>query len=108
MDAERVIAEIELLERIFAAPDTRPMSARDLSAVNPERGVELNPDYDTVKVLPHGCPSSNPSDRDDSCWVEMRLLDVKYCAGGAAPMAGLSRPASVMATSMGSGRGCRQ
>ena len=34
MDAERVIAEIELLERIFAAPDTRPMSARDLSAVN--------------------------------------------------------------------------
>ncbi|HTZ95912.1 MAG TPA: hypothetical protein VMB18_05915 [Terriglobales bacterium] len=34
MDAERTIADIELLERIFAAPDTRPMSARDLSAAN--------------------------------------------------------------------------
>jgi hypothetical protein len=34
MDAERTIADIELLERIFAAPDTRPMSARDLSDAN--------------------------------------------------------------------------
>jgi hypothetical protein len=34
MDAERTIADIELLERIFAAPDTRPMSASDLSAAN--------------------------------------------------------------------------
>jgi hypothetical protein len=34
MDAEQSIAEIEWLERIFAVPDTRPLSARDLSAVN--------------------------------------------------------------------------
>jgi hypothetical protein len=31
MDAEQTIAEIEWLERIFAMPDTRPLSARDLS-----------------------------------------------------------------------------
>jgi hypothetical protein len=34
MDAEQTIAEIESLERIFAAPDTRPMSASDLWAMN--------------------------------------------------------------------------
>jgi hypothetical protein len=34
MDAEQTIAEIERLERIFAEPDTRPLSASDLSAAN--------------------------------------------------------------------------
>jgi hypothetical protein len=34
MDVEQTIAEIESLERIFAVPDTRPLSASDLSAVN--------------------------------------------------------------------------
>jgi len=34
MDAERNIAEIEYLERIFAVPDTRPLSASDLAAAN--------------------------------------------------------------------------
>ncbi len=34
MDAEQTIAEIERLERIFAAPDTRPLSACDLAAAN--------------------------------------------------------------------------
>jgi hypothetical protein len=34
MDAEQTIAEIELLERIFAVPDTRPLSASDLAAAN--------------------------------------------------------------------------
>jgi len=34
MDAEQTIAEIEWLERIFAVPDTRPLSESDLSAVN--------------------------------------------------------------------------
>lgn len=34
MDAERVISEIEALERIFAAPDTRPMTPNDLAAAN--------------------------------------------------------------------------
>jgi hypothetical protein len=34
MDAERTIADIELLERIFAAPDSRPLNASDLSALN--------------------------------------------------------------------------
>jgi hypothetical protein len=34
MDTEQTIAEIERLERIFALPDTRPLSASDLSAAN--------------------------------------------------------------------------
>jgi hypothetical protein len=34
MDAEQTITEIEWLERIFAVPDNRPLSASDLSAVN--------------------------------------------------------------------------
>jgi len=34
MDAERTIAEIEWLERIFQAPDPRPMSQNDLLAAN--------------------------------------------------------------------------
>jgi hypothetical protein len=32
MDAEQTIAEIERLERIFAVPDTRPLSANGLAA----------------------------------------------------------------------------
>jgi hypothetical protein len=34
MDAEQTIAEIERLERTFAAPDTRPLGASDLAAAN--------------------------------------------------------------------------
>jgi hypothetical protein len=34
MDIERIIAEIEWLERAFEVPDTRPLSAADLSAAN--------------------------------------------------------------------------
>jgi len=34
MNAEKTIAEIEWLERIFAVPDTRPLSPTDLSAAN--------------------------------------------------------------------------
>ena len=34
MDTEQTIAEIESLERIFAVPDTRPLTASDLSAAN--------------------------------------------------------------------------
>jgi hypothetical protein len=34
MDAEQTIAEIEWLERIFAEPDTRPLSLNDLAAAN--------------------------------------------------------------------------
>jgi hypothetical protein len=34
MDAEQSIAEIERLERIFAVPDTRPLSTSDLAAAN--------------------------------------------------------------------------
>jgi hypothetical protein len=41
MDAEQTIAEIERLERIFALPDTRPLSQRDLSALN-RRHDEVN------------------------------------------------------------------
>lgn len=34
MNAEQTIAEIERLERIFAEPDTRPLSRSDLAAAN--------------------------------------------------------------------------
>jgi hypothetical protein len=34
MEPENAIAEIECLERIFAVPDTRPLSVSDLSAAN--------------------------------------------------------------------------
>jgi hypothetical protein len=34
VDAERTIAEIEWLERIFAVPDKRPLTASDLVAAN--------------------------------------------------------------------------
>jgi hypothetical protein len=34
MDADQTISEIECLERIFAAPDTRPLTPTDLSAAN--------------------------------------------------------------------------
>jgi len=41
MDTEQTIAEIERLERIFAVPDTRPLSARDLAAANRRHDDEL-------------------------------------------------------------------
>jgi len=34
MDVEKSIAEIERLESIFAVPDTRPLTASDLTAAN--------------------------------------------------------------------------
>ena len=34
MNIDRTIAEIEYLERVFAVPDTRPLSLSDLAAAN--------------------------------------------------------------------------
>jgi hypothetical protein len=34
MDIEQIISEIEWLERTYAVPDTRALSANDLSAAN--------------------------------------------------------------------------
>jgi len=34
MDIERTIDEIERLERIFAVPDTRPLTQNDIAAAN--------------------------------------------------------------------------
>ena len=34
MDVERIIDEIEQLQEMFEAPDIRPLSASDLSALN--------------------------------------------------------------------------
>jgi hypothetical protein len=34
MDLERTIIEIERLERIFAVPDTRPLTENDIAAAN--------------------------------------------------------------------------
>jgi hypothetical protein len=36
MDAEQTIAEIELLESIFAVPDSRPLTPSDVAAANRE------------------------------------------------------------------------
>jgi hypothetical protein len=41
MDAEQTIAEIEWLERIFAVPDSRPMSLSDLAAANRKHDAML-------------------------------------------------------------------
>jgi hypothetical protein len=34
MDVERIIDEIEQLQEMFEAPDTRPLSASDITAAN--------------------------------------------------------------------------
>jgi hypothetical protein len=34
MDVERIIDDIEQLQEMFEAPDTRPLSASDISAAN--------------------------------------------------------------------------
>ncbi len=41
MNAEKTIAEIEWLERVFAAPDTRPLNASDVSAANRQHDEKL-------------------------------------------------------------------
>jgi len=41
MDAEQTIADIELLERIFAVPDTRPLGLSDLAAANRRHDEKL-------------------------------------------------------------------
>jgi len=41
MDAEQIIADIEMLERIFDEPDTRPLTANDLSAANRRHDEKL-------------------------------------------------------------------
>jgi hypothetical protein len=41
VDIEQTIAEIERLERIFAVPDPRPLSASDISAANRNHDQKL-------------------------------------------------------------------
>ena len=41
MDVERIIDDIEQLQEMFEAPDIRPLSASDISAVN-RRHDEMN------------------------------------------------------------------
>jgi hypothetical protein len=41
MNAEWTISEIEWLERMFAEPDTRPLSASDLAAANRSHDEKL-------------------------------------------------------------------
>jgi hypothetical protein len=63
MDAERTIAEIELLERIFARPDPRPMSASDLSAANRRHDERLaqSPWFRLWKQYGICCRSESPT-----------------------------------------------
>ena len=41
MDAEQTIADIEELESIFALPDSRPLTASDISAANRKHDTAL-------------------------------------------------------------------
>jgi hypothetical protein len=41
MATDRIIADIERLERMFALPDKRPLSARDLTAANRRHDEKL-------------------------------------------------------------------
>ena len=41
MDVERIIDDIEQLQEMFEAPDTRPLNAADISAAN-RRHDEMN------------------------------------------------------------------
>jgi hypothetical protein len=41
MDAERIIAEIETLERIFALADPRPLRASDMAVINRKHDERL-------------------------------------------------------------------
>jgi hypothetical protein len=41
MNIDRTIAEIEFLERVFAEPDTRPLSLSDLAAANRRHDEKL-------------------------------------------------------------------
>lgn len=41
MDAEQIIADIELLERLYAEPDIRPLTANDVSAANRRHDEKL-------------------------------------------------------------------
>jgi len=68
MDAEQTIAEIERLERIFAVPDTRPLSASDLAAVNRRHDDLLahSPWFRLWQRYGVGCPDESPMIRRDS------------------------------------------
>jgi hypothetical protein len=65
MDAEQTIAEIESLERIFAEPDTRPLSASDLSAANRRHDEKLanSPWFRLWQRYGICCRSESPSHR---------------------------------------------
>ena len=41
MDAEQIIADIELLERLYAEPDIRPLTPNDVSAANRRHDEKL-------------------------------------------------------------------
>ncbi len=60
MDAEHTIAEIEWLERTFAVPDIRPLSASDLSAANQRHDETLG------TALGFGCGSDMASAAEPS------------------------------------------
>jgi hypothetical protein len=41
MDVDRIIGDIERLEVIYSAPDTRPLKASDISAANQRHDAKL-------------------------------------------------------------------
>jgi len=67
MDIERIITEIESLERIFAVPDTRPLSASDLSAANRRHDERLanSPWFRLWQCYGVCCRAESPSLRID-------------------------------------------
>ena len=70
MDAERIIADIGSLERIFTLPDSRPLTPSDLSAANHQHDQKLAHSpwfrlWQAYGVCCRPAPSSNPVRLDE-------------------------------------------
>ena len=63
MDVERVIADIEELERLFEAADIRPLTAKDVSAANRRHDEKLanSPWFKLWQSYGVCCRSASPS-----------------------------------------------
>jgi len=86
--------------------DGTSVGTHDFSDVKFPSQHVLNSDYNIVRLSDRGCAGA--SGGDQSCWIETRLVEIEYCVSGAAPLSGSGGPKSEEATSMGSGKGCRQ
>jgi hypothetical protein len=74
MDVERIIDQIEQLQEMFEAPDSRPLSASDLAAAN-RRHDEQQASSPWFRLWQRGMASvAEPSPQSFNCG--MRELDL--------------------------------